>query len=101
MARLRWLFVGALLVTAQAGVEFLTFGVDQIQGSRDDLRILADLSGEYRFVDWLALTAQFSFLKDDPDFVYTFTASDPRDARAPDPAKFTAAEAWLGIRAFL
>jgi hypothetical protein len=102
MARLRWLFVGALLVTAQAGMEFLTFGFDEIQGSRDDRRYLGDLSGEYRFVDWLAVTGQFSFLIDDTDFVYRFTPARAGDkVPDPDPAKFTAVEAWLGIRAFL
>jgi hypothetical protein len=94
-ARLRWLFIGALLVTAQTGIEFLTFGYDTIQRStRDDRRYFGDLSGEYRFIDWLALTGQVNFLVDDTDFVFQLN-------NAMDPAKFTAVEAWLGIRAFL
>jgi hypothetical protein len=102
MARMRWLFVGALLVTAQAGVEFLTFGFDEKQmKTRDDRRYLGDVSGEYRFVDWLALTGQVSLLIDDTDFVYTFQPDRLGRTRDPDPAKFTAVEAWLGIRAFL
>lgn len=101
MARMRWLFVGALLVSAQAGVEFLSFGFDQKQmRARDDIRILADVSGEYRFVDWLALTGQLSMLVDNTDFVYTF---EPIRGVTPPPdaAKFNAFEAWLGVRAFL
>ena len=109
MGRFRWLFVGALLVTAQAGVEFLTFGFDAIQRkTRDDRRYLADLSAEYRFTDWLALTSQFTMLIDDTDFQFTLfeTRTDP-DTMATvrtevfDPARFSAYEAWLGIRAFL
>lgn len=94
-ARLRWLFVGALLLSAQAGVEFLTFGYDEVQrATRDDRRYVGDVSGEYRFTDWLAVTAQATVLVDDTDFVY-------RLQDLSDPAKFTAVEAWLGIRAFL
>lgn len=96
LARFRWLFVGALLVTAQAGVEFLTFGFDSIQRStRHDRRYLGDLSGEYRFTDWLAVTGQFSMLIDDTDFVFRLMNNQT------DPARFSAYEAWLGIRAFL
>jgi hypothetical protein len=94
-ARLRWLLVGALLISAQTGVEFLTFGFDATQKStRDDRRYFGDLSGEYRFIDWLALTAQGTFLVDDTSFVYHWEGNS-------DPAKFSAFEAWLGVRAFL
>jgi hypothetical protein len=99
--RFRWLFVGALMMTARAGVEFLSFGVDPLQGSRDDRRYFADVSGEYRFVDWLALTAQANMVIDDTDFV--FKAPPPVagvPGAADDPAKFTAFEFWLGVRAF-
>lgn len=110
MGRFRWLFVGALLVTAQAGVEFLTFGFDAVQRkTRDDRRYLGDLSAEYRFTDWLALTGQLTMLIDDTDFQFTLfeTRVDPNTMQPtrmqlpPDPARFSAYEAWLGIRAFL
>jgi hypothetical protein len=42
----------------------------------------------------LAVTAQGVFLIDDTDFIY-------RSPAGSDPAKFTAVEAWLGVRAFL
>jgi hypothetical protein len=94
-ARTRLLLVGALLLAARAGIEFLTFGFDPIQDAkRDDRRYFGDLSGEYRFVDWLALTAQAGLLVDDTTFVY-------RVQNNTDPAKFTAVEMWLGVRAFL
>lgn len=97
-ARARWLFVGAFMVVARAGVEHLRFGYDNIQMSgRQDWRYFADLSGEYRFVDWLAVTAQFNVLVDDTDFVYLSVG----DLARADPAKFKAIEAWLGLRAFL
>jgi hypothetical protein len=110
MGRFRWLFVGALLVTAHAGVEFLTFGFDAVQRkTRDDRRYLGDLSAEYRFTDWLALTGQLTMLIDDTDFQFTLfeTRVDPNTMQPtrvqlpPDPARFSAYEAWLGIRAFL
>jgi hypothetical protein len=102
MARLRWLFVGALLLSAQAGVEFLTFGADLRQDNRkrSDVRLLADISGEYRFIDWLALTGQVSFIRDDTDFVFSVSRGMGEEPYR-DPARFTAVEAWLGIRAFL
>jgi hypothetical protein len=96
-ARVRWLLLGALLFTARGGVEFLSFGRDATQGStRDDRRYFGDLTGEYRFVDWLAGTVQLGVLVDDTDFIYR-----AMDNSLADPAKFTAFEGWLGVRAFL
>jgi hypothetical protein len=45
-------------------------------------------------VDWFAVTAQAGLLVDDTTFVY-------RVENFVDPAKFTAVELWLGVRAFL
>jgi hypothetical protein len=99
-ARARWLFAGTFLVTARAGIEFLKFGVDPIQGARSDRRYFGDLSGEYRFIDWLAATMQLGLLVDDTNFVFK-TNDNMNTIRATDPAKFTAFEAWIGLRAFL
>ena len=109
LGRFRWLFGGAFLVTAQAGIEFLTFGFDAKQNkTRDDRRYLVDLSGEYRFIDWLALTGQLSMLRDDTDFVFEFDVDEGTDSSGMtitrtlrDPARFSAYEAWIGVRAFL
>jgi hypothetical protein len=97
--RFRWLFGGAFLVSAKLGVEFLHFGEEPQQGYRDrnDRRYFADLSAEYRFTDWLAVTGQFSALKDDTDFIFM----PPNGVMAPpDPARYTIIQGWLGLRAF-
>lgn len=103
-ARTRWLFGGALLIAARAGIEFLNFGRDLIQdrnqSPRDDRRYFAELSGEYRFVDWLAVTTQLGMLIDDTDYVFQLDSGDPSNP-INDPARFSAFEAWLGVRAFL
>lgn len=93
--RARVMFGGAAMLNAKAGVEFLKFGKDPSQSdiARSDRRYFGDVSGEYRFVDWLAVTGQGGVVVDDTDFV--FVSSSGRD-----PAKYTSFEAWLGLRAF-
>lgn len=100
--RLRLFFGGAFVLATKLAIEFLEFGVDPVQGPREDTRYSADVSGEYRFVDWLALTAQFSALVDDTDFVSRVEVPGTGGSSIviEDPAKFTAFEAWLGLRAF-
>jgi hypothetical protein len=100
-ARFRWLFGGAFLVSARLGVEFLHFGVDALQGNRDrsDQRYFADVSGEYRLTDWLAITGQFSALVDQTDFVF-MPPPGTVSALGPDPAKYNVIQGWLGLRAF-
>lgn len=96
-ARMRLMFGGAALLSAKGGVEFLKFGVDPFQGKRSDRRYFADISGEYRFIDWLAVTAQGGMLIDDTDFVFEAPAGSMVPA---DPAKYTSFEGWIGMRAF-
>lgn len=103
-ARTRWLFVGSLLLAARAGVEFVNFGRDIIQDvnkdARFDTRYFAEVSGEYRFVDWLAVTTQLGLLVDDTEYQFDIpTGVEGMFFR--DPAKYTAFEAWLGVRVFL
>ena len=104
-AHLRWLIARVVLVGLRGGIEFLSFGHDSTQaalamresaGDRKDRRYFGEVSGEYRFVDWLAVTAQANMLIDDTKFA--FQPVDPNVAV--DPAKFTAFEFWLGLRAF-
>jgi hypothetical protein len=97
--RFRWLFSGAFLASAKAGVEFDQFGPDPAQGNRErsDRRYFADISGEYRFIDWLAATAQFTAIIDATDFVFQ---PPPGAIGAPDPAKYNVFAGWLGLRAF-
>jgi hypothetical protein len=115
-ARTRWLFGGAFLVAARAGVEFINFGVDKIQDlprnrpGRDDRRYFAELAGEYRFVDWFAVTTQLGLAVDDTDYIFfvpdrTMDTEDekkrPPTRFSQDAAKYTAFEAWIGLRVFL
>jgi hypothetical protein len=81
-------------------VEFLKFGDDPVQGGRSDKRYFGDLSGEYRFVSWLAATAQLTMLIDDTNFVFKPVTDVNGLQTSPNPAKFTAFEGWLGLRAF-
>ncbi|HKP63394.1 MAG TPA: hypothetical protein VJV78_41950 [Polyangiales bacterium] len=106
--RLRFFFGGAFVLASKLGVEFLDFGPDptQMDRARDDIRYSADVSGEYRFVDWLAATFQLVALIDDTDFVYENEVPDPtptdpdRVTTLEDPAEFKTFEAWIGLRAF-
>jgi hypothetical protein len=65
--------------------------------ARQDVRVSATLSGEYRFVDWLAVTAAIGYLMDITDYELPDSV-DP--AAVLDPANFNKFEAWLGVRAF-
>jgi hypothetical protein len=99
-ARLRWLIGRAFLISSKVGIEFLKFGRDDLQGNRSDRRYFGELSGEYRFIDWLAATAQFNMLIDETAFAYKAPPGATGMAAAPNPANFKAFEGWLGLRAF-
>jgi hypothetical protein len=100
-ARMRLLVGRAFLIGARLGVEFLKFGFDEFQGNRNDRRYFGELSGEYRFISWLALTTQFNMLIDDTTFAFKSPTPANGGTPGPDnPAKFKAFEAWLGLRAF-
>lgn len=96
--QLQFLFGGALLLNARAEVTLLAFGTDPEQGERDDTHLLGNLSGEYRLIDWLAITAEVSYWQNITDFV--FVAGSGAGAIS-DPAEYKRFEGWLGIRAFL
>jgi len=70
--------------------------------ARQDVRVSAKLSGEYRFIDWLAVTAAFGFLMDDTEFELDMGQFEDAGVPPPavDPANFTKFDAWLGVRAF-
>jgi hypothetical protein len=96
--RLQFLFGGSFLLSARAEVTLLDFGQDPEQGERDDTHLLGNLSGEYRILDWLAITAELSYWQNLTDFVFVAGSGA---AAVSDPAEYKRVEAWLGIRAFL
>jgi hypothetical protein len=102
--RLRQFIGGAFVVGSKLAVEFLDFGPDPLQSPepRSDIRYIADVNGEYRFTDWLAVTAQALALIDDTDFVsrVEFEDADGETQVAEDPAEFKRFEFWIGLRAF-
>jgi hypothetical protein len=98
--RLRLLLGRAFLIGSRLGVEFLDFGRDAVQGGRKDRRYFGELSAEYRFISWLAVTGQVNMLIDDTDFVYQPPVGATGVAALPNPARFKAFEGWVGLRAF-
>jgi hypothetical protein len=65
---------------------------------RDDLRARATVYGEYRMLEWLALTAQFGYTGTFTDF--EFSRERGMLGVVPDPAEFQKFDAWFGVRAF-
>lgn len=98
--RLRFFVGGSFVIASKLAVEFLQFGPDELSDAepRDDIRYSGDLSAEYRFVSWLALTGQLSAVIDDTDYVYVLDTPSGDDE---DPAEYKSFEAWIGVRAFL
>ena len=114
--RLQGMFGGVVVLTANADLTFVDYGLDQqFQSERNDVQLLTGLAGEYRIVDWFAITGQLGYLQNFTDFEYRL--DDPNDNDPPlaggvddpngdddpilDPAEYKRFEAWLGIRAFL
>jgi hypothetical protein len=91
------MFGGVFVLGATAELTFLEFGTDPLQGERDDIHLLGNLSGEYRFVDWFAMTAELAYWQNFSDFVFR---SGMGVDMVQDPAEYRRFEAWLGVRAF-
>jgi hypothetical protein len=88
---------GTVVIQGRVELAFLSFGDDADVGERDDTHFLANLSGEYRLVDWFAITAEAGYTQNFTDFVYLNDMGPDDD----DPAKYKRFEGWLGVRAFL
>jgi len=86
---------GIVVIQGRVELAFLNFGVDPELGERDDMQFLATLSGEYRLVDWFAITAEANYWQNFTDFVYVNELGEE------DAAKYKRFEGWLGVRAFL
>jgi hypothetical protein len=87
---------GVFVLSGRAEVTFLTFGDDPTFGERDDIHFMGGLSGEYRVIDWFAITAEGTYWQNFTDFEF-----DRGPGQPDDPAEFNRLEAWLGVRAFL
>jgi hypothetical protein len=123
--RLQAMLGGVVVISANADLTFVDFGSDdQLQNERNDVQLLTKLSGEYRIVDWFAITGQLGYLQNFTDFEFALDdpgGEDPafgagldlpagedamgnpigEDDPIFDSAAFKRFEAWLGIRAFL
>lgn len=88
---------GQVVIGGRVEVTFLDFGREAGQDERDDIHFLGNLSGEYRLVDWFAITAEASYWQNFTDFAFRLGPMDDEIA----PAKYKKFEGWLGVRAFL
>ena len=97
------LFGGVFMLRASAELTMVDFGRDDLlSDDRNDIHLLTGLSGEYRFTDWFALTAEVGYLQNFTDFTFTFDDdADPNTPEVVDEAKYNRFSAWLGVRAFL
>lgn len=103
---LELLAAGSFLLTLRAGVSYLQFGpVLDSSGAalgaggtsqRDDIMVDGALMAEYRFTDWLAISANLDLTVDISDF--EFVRLTPTEVI--DPAGYTKFQAWLGARIF-
>jgi len=91
---------GVFYLQPSVGVNFVDFGPtsqDGTQGARNDIYLDATLSGEYRVIDWLAITAEVAYMQNFSEYSYIVQGLAGPVA---DPVKFQSVEAWLGVRAF-
>jgi hypothetical protein len=102
------LFGGVFMLRARASVTFVAFGADDrlraagLPAQRDDIHLDTGLSGEYRFTNWFAATAELTYLQNFTDYEFRF--DDDNMASTPeiiDDAAYDQFSAWLGVRAFL
>ena len=103
------LFGGAFLLGSDLALTFAETGValtadgSMLLGNearRNDTFVTATVYGEYRFTDWLAMTASVGYYGDFTDYDYTFDDASPTSV-IPDPGGgYQKFEAWLGVRAF-
>ncbi len=101
---------GAFLLSAKLFGGLYSYGVPRTGAGalyttnpdpREDVRLGGSLSGEYRFTDWLAMTASFLYEANLTDYEYDlqFTSATGQPV-PPDPAGYDKIEAWLGLRVF-
>jgi hypothetical protein len=115
--RLQGMFGGVVVLGLAAELTFVDFGRDErlTDPERDDVQLVTKVSGEYRVVDWFAITGQVGYMQNFSDYEYALDASggdDPLDSGLDDPdgdddpagvngAAYKRFDAFLGVRAFL
>jgi hypothetical protein len=93
------MFGGVLALSAKVEFTFVNFGYDsELMTDREDKHLVTSLGGEYRFVDWFAMTAEVGYTENFTDFVLVIPVDGPDVRNAAEYRRF---EAWLGVRAFL
>ena len=101
-AKVDLLMAGAFLLTLEGNYTHLQFGADGIldgtQRARADHRLGARLSGEYRFTEWFAITADVSGTKVITD--YEFQSAIAMMPTVVDPVRYDRFNAFVGLRIF-
>jgi hypothetical protein len=105
-ANFQWLFAGRFLLGVNASLGYYEFGrIVQPDGAaagssltRDDIRFIGSLFGEYRFTNWLGVNATLRYTGSFTDFSYRIDV--PGMTPFLDPAGFNKFEAWAGVRVF-
>ena len=107
------MFGGVFALGLKGELTFVDFGEDDELaefGERDDMHILGNLSGEYRFTHWFALTGEVGYLQNisknsttDEDYFIDVgeDCGGAADEACRNFTKYKRFEAWLGVRAFL
>ena len=98
------MFGGVFALGLRADFAFIDYGEDDELGERDDKQLTTSLSGEYRFVDWFAVTGEVGYLQNFTDFEVRVPIVDEDGMNVgtvTNAAKYRRFEAWLGVRAFL
>ena len=104
----QFLFGGAFLLGADLSLSFDETGIALTPdgemigntGTRQDVRLSANLFGEYRFTDWLGLNLTLGYYGDFTDYEYDDSILRPGEF-FPDPGGgFQKFEAWFGLRVF-
>jgi hypothetical protein len=98
---LQMLLSGAFMIALKGDLAFVRFGQDTRlaamgAGNRTDRHLGLNLSGEYRFIDWLAATGELGYIRNFSDYVFPAMGMQPGLK-----ASYDQFSAWFGLRAFL
>jgi len=92
---------GALLVALRGAFSFVTFGADPMLKTRTDRNLQLNLNGEYRFVDWLAATAEVGYIQNFTDYQFPGSLLSTGGQTLTYNPQYKQVQVWGGLRAFL